>query len=130
VSDRHEPDPPPPAWYVLPKEEGGWRVHDGGKPAPTAEFARKADAVAFARRQAACRCADGRRRDVFIFNRPRKLSPEDRERLRGYDYRTPRPAPPGGRGFGSLRGKIWMSDDFDELPPEIDEYFNGDKRVF
>ncbi|TIS48403.1 MAG: type II toxin-antitoxin system prevent-host-death family antitoxin [Mesorhizobium sp.] len=34
------------------------------------------------------------------------------------------PARPGGsKGlFGALKGKIWISDDFDELGPEWDEY--------
>ncbi|MDX8438288.1 type II toxin-antitoxin system Phd/YefM family antitoxin [Mesorhizobium australafricanum] len=34
------------------------------------------------------------------------------------------PARPGGsKGlFGALKGQIWISDDFDELGPEWDEY--------
>lgn len=111
-----------PGWYVLPKPEGGWRVHDGGKPVPTAVFDRKADAIAFARRQAACPCAAaaGQRKRVYIFNRPRPLSPERLRALRVLDLKTPRPGP---RQPGSMRGKLWMSDDFDELPAEIAEFF-------
>lgn len=107
----------PPGWYVLPKPGGGWRVHDGGTPAPAAVFDRKTDAIAFARRQAACPCAG---KPVVIFNRPRKVSPDELRALRAVDLTTPRPGP---RRPGSARGMIWMSDDFDELPAEIAEFF-------
>ncbi|MBB4635572.1 DUF2188 domain-containing protein [Longimicrobium terrae] len=117
----------PPGWYVLPKPGGGWRVHDGGTPAPAAVFDRKTDAIAFARRQAACPCASNggsARKPVVIFNRPRKLSPDEMNaRYEGYDFRLPRPTPPGGRSFRGPRRKYWMSDDFDELPAEIAEFF-------
>ncbi len=34
---------------------------------------------------------------------------------------TPRP-------FGTMRGKIWMADDFDDpLPPELLAYFTGER---
>ncbi|HEX8391178.1 MAG TPA: DUF2188 domain-containing protein [Longimicrobium sp.] len=114
-----------PGWYVLPKPEGGWRVHDGGKPVPTAVFDRKADAIAFARRQAACPCATagGRRKRVYIFTRPRPLTPERLRELRQLDLKTPRPAPPGGRTSSGKPRMMWMSDDFDELPAEIAEFF-------
>jgi hypothetical protein len=115
----------PPGWYVLPKPGGGWRVHDGGTPAPAAVFTRKTDAIAFARRQSAgsCPCArdsGGTRKPVVIFNRPRKVSPEELRTLRAVDLTTPRPGP---RQPGSARGMIWMADDFDELPAEIAEFF-------
>jgi len=119
-------DPPrtqAPGWYVLPGTEGGWRVHDGGTPEPTAVFGRKTDAIAFARRQAACPCACGERKKVIIFNRPRPTPPEELRALyEGYDFTTPRPGPPGGRSAGPRRN-FWMSDDFDGLPAEIAEFF-------
>ncbi|MEI6446625.1 MAG: type II toxin-antitoxin system prevent-host-death family antitoxin [Actinomycetes bacterium] len=31
-------------------------------------------------------------------------------------------APAETRGFGALKGKIWMSDDFDDPLPEFEEY--------
>jgi len=32
------------------------------------------------------------------------------------------------RGFGSLKGKIWISDDFDEEDPEINKMFYGENK--
>lgn len=30
--------------------------------------------------------------------------------------------PTGERKPGALRGRIWIADDFDDIPPEFDEY--------
>jgi antitoxin (DNA-binding transcriptional repressor) of toxin-antitoxin stability system len=36
---------------------------------------------------------------------------------------VPLPAERRDRGFGSMKGRIWIADDFDEfIPPEFDEY--------
>jgi prevent-host-death family protein len=39
-------------------------------------------------------------------------------------YKAPRPLPK--RKPGAWKGKVWMSPDFDELPPEIIAAFNGE----
>lgn len=33
---------------------------------------------------------------------------------------------PINRGFGCLKGKIWISDDFDKEDPEINKMFYGE----
>jgi antitoxin (DNA-binding transcriptional repressor) of toxin-antitoxin stability system len=37
----------------------------------------------------------------------------------------PPPQMPGPRKGGTLKGRIWMADDFDELPPEILDLMTG-----
>lgn len=38
---------------------------------------------------------------------------------------TPVPAAPKKRKLGTLKGKIWMADDFDEWTPELEQMFYG-----
>ena len=35
---------------------------------------------------------------------------------------VPYVAPQGQRKPGALKGQIWIADDFDDIPPEFDEY--------
>lgn len=38
---------------------------------------------------------------------------------------VPLPVGRRDRGFGSMRGRIWIADDFDDfIPPEFDEYIS------
>jgi prevent-host-death family protein len=41
---------------------------------------------------------------------------------------VPLPSGPPRRVFGSMRGQIWIADDFDDpLPPELQKYFEGEE---
>lgn len=109
-------DNPAPPWHVVPRDEaGGWRVYDGDEPVAVAEFTSKSDAVAFAWHKAAEPSFGGETvlRPVVVHPRA-----EAKEGVEEEADAARRP-----RQFGSSRGKVRMAPDFDEWPPEYEEFF-------
>lgn len=105
-----------PDWHVMPTRGGGWRVYDGGRPVPGAEFTRKNDAVKFAREKAAESNAGepdrGKHRKVVISSRAKYKTEVVGNGIERFV--TLPGEPPPRRQFGSMRGQVWMSPDFDD----------------
>jgi hypothetical protein len=108
-------------WHVIPTRRS-WLVYDGGELIRDVEFTREEDAIAFAREKAAESNASepdpSKHRKVVISTREMFKTVVEN----GVERFVTLPGePPPRRRFGSMRGMVWMSPDFDDPLPEFEE---------
>lgn len=116
----------PATYHVLPAARGGWMVKRDGDATALAHFAAKEEAVICARVLAA---GDGDRHTGRSATCRPSVVVHDSVRfawMTSDDGTVARVENPSGSKrrptFGSARGRFAIADDFDEMPPDFDDY--------